>query len=774
MRSLKTLIREIRRRRLWQALSIYAIASWFVLQVVSTLGGALNLPTWFPSVALAMIIVGLPVVLATAFVQESALRRDTGDAKAAEAAPSSGVAGLLTWPKAFGGGVLAFALWGVVAAAWMVFAGGSRVDATAVVLSAISEVDDAMDRGAWLEAYGLVTSLPSQVPDSLRGAMLESVTSPRDVISDPSSASVSWRPYDRPDLAYEFIGTTPVAWQGPRSGVAFRIELEGHIPQVVGRGPGAVSTSVRLRRSSDVQAEALHVPGRAISPATVEARLGNSVPASLGEFLIDRYEVTNRQFKEFVDADGYRKPQYWTHPFEREGEELTYEEAIAQFVDLTGRLGPSTWTGGNFPSGSDDYPVVGLSWYEAAAYADFAGRTLPTVYHWSLAAGLMSAAFIVPFSNFGGEGLTSVGEFPAVSPVGAYDMAGNAREWLVNAVGNQRYTAGGGWNDPPYLFALTQPQSPFDRSETNGLRLMTNLGDPGAFAEASQPTEPEVRDFYSDTPASDELYAELVRFYEYEDTPLNAQVVEVDTLEVGIREKITFDVGYTQEPMVLYLFRPLESSGPLQTVVNYPGSGALSATDFDAFTREGTREPIPMVVRSNRAFAFPVYQSTFERQDDLVYRLQDTGNNYREHVLQWRQDLGRSLDYLETRPDIDSDRFAYLGMSWGGRTAGIMLAVEPRFRAAVLNVPGLSPLATQAVVDPFNFLPRVRLPVLMLSGEYDQVYPLETSARAFFDFLGTDEGDKKHFVAAGGHLIPQIDLTRETLNWLDRYLGEVR
>ena len=62
----------------------------------------------------------------------------------------------------------------------------------------------------------------------------------------------------------------------------------------------------------------------------------------------------------------------------------------------------------------------------------------------------------------------------------------------------------------------------------------------------------------------------------------------------------------------------------------------------------------------------------------------------------------------------------------------------------------------------------------MLSGEYDQVYPLETSARAFFDFLGTDEGDKKHFVAAGGHLIPQIDLTRETLNWLDRYLGEVR
>ena len=103
-----------------------------------------------------------------------------------------------------------------------------------------------------------------------------------------------------------------------------------------------------------------------------------------------------------------------------------------------------------------------------------------------------------------------------------------------------------------------------------------------------------------------------------------------------------------------------------------------------------------------------------------------------------------------------------------------MLAVEPRFRAAVLTVPGLSPLPTQPVVDPFNFVSRVKLPVLMLSGEYDQIYPLETSARPFFDFLGTDAADKKHFIAAGGHLISPIDQTRETLDWFDRYLGEVR
>ena len=244
---------------------------------------------------------------------------------------------------------------------------------------------------------------------------------------------------------------------------------------------------------------------------------------------------------------------------------------------------------------------------------------------------------------------------------------------------------------------------------------------------------------------------------------------------MGIREKITFDAAYGQERMVLYLFRPSEPTGPLQTVVLFPGSGALFATNFEAFSGGAAWSGrIGMLVRSGRAVAFPVYKSTFERQDDYAYRLQDLSNDHRDHVIQWRQDLGRSLDYLQTRADVDSDRFGYFGLSWGGRMAAIMLAIEPRFRAAVLDVPGLSPLPTQPVVDPFNFVSRVQIPVMMMNGEFDQVYPYETSSRPFFDFLGTDETNKDHFVAPGGHSMPNIDLTRETLDWFDRYLGEVR
>ncbi len=58
-----------------------------------------------------------------------------------------------------------------------------------------------------------------------------------------------------------------------------------------------------------------------------------------------------------------------------------------------------------YPKGQDDFPVTGISWYEAAAFAEFAGKSLPTIYHWNRAAGPFSASFIVPASNFGSTGI---------------------------------------------------------------------------------------------------------------------------------------------------------------------------------------------------------------------------------------------------------------------------------------------------------------------------------------------------------------------------------
>jgi predicted esterase len=377
---------------------------------------------------------------------------------------------------------------------------------------------------------------------------------------------------------------------------------------------------------------------------------------------------------------------------------------------------------------------------------------------------------VVPHSNIQGKGLAPVGAFAGVTVVGARDMAGNAREWTQNAAGEYRITTGGSWADDVYSFSLAQPLSPFDRSELNGLRLMNDLGEPGLLARAREPVAYYERDFAAETPVSDDVFEAYRAIYSYDDTPLNAAVERVDTVQPGIvRERITFDAAYGGERMVLYLFRPAEHPKPLQTVFFFPGSGVLSQREFTP--EAGPRTPTALTVRSGRAFAYPVIDGSFERSDDFVYPLQDESNAYRDRVIAWYQDMARTLDYLETRPDLDPEKVAYFGSSLGGRVGAIMLALESRFRAAVLNVAGLSPKPTQPVVDPFNFLPRVEVPVLAMSGQFDPIFPLEPSARPFFRGLGSDV--KEHYVSAGAHFVPWPELAAQTLDWLDRYLGPV-
>jgi dienelactone hydrolase len=148
--------------------------------------------------------------------------------------------------------------------------------------------------------------------------------------------------------------------------------------------------------------------------------------------------------------------------------------------------------------------------------------------------------------------------------------------------------------------------------------------------------------------------------------------------------------------------------------------------------------------------------------------------SYRDHTIAWAKDLSRSIDFLETRKDIDREKLAYLGFSWGGEVAPVMLAVERRFKAAILVSGGLDPYRTLPEAEPFNFVSRVQIPVLMLNGRYDHRFPVEAAQLPFFRSLGTPEKDKKHVIYESGHAPPRKDYIRESLDWLDKYLGPVK
>ena len=178
---------------------------------------------------------------------------------------------------------------------------------------------------------------------------------------------------------------------------------------------------------------------------------------------------------------------------------------------------------------------------------------------------------------------------------------------------------------------------------------------------------------------------------------------------------------------------------------------------------------IEFLVKTGRAVLFPICQGMYDRRQTAPPGL----SGERDLVIQQTKDLRRSIDYLEMRPDIDRERLGFYGISDGARSGLILLAQEPRIRAAVLAAGGLPPEKKPAEIDEINFASRVRVPVLMLNGRYDLFYPAETLLAPLFRLPGAPEKEKRYVLFDIGHLPFQQLEMKETLDWFDRYLGPV-
>lgn len=491
------------------------------------------------------------------------------------------------------------------------------------------------------------------------------------------------------------------------------------------------------------------------------------------EFLIDKYEVTNKQYKAFMDAGGYNNKKFWNYPVYLNGKEINLEFAIASFTDHTGRQGPANWEAGMYPDGMENHPVTGVSWYEAAAYARYAGKQLPTVFHWSVVAATSRTEFIVPLSNFNGKSTLPVASKENYCTYGIYDLAGNAREWCLNAGKNegQRFILGGGWNDPTYSFNDGYSQPAIDRSITNGFRCIRELNPTGSKDSLTIPLTMAFRDYRKEKPVDDKTFEIILRQFAYDKKPLDAKIDSTIEGETWTANRITIDAGYNNERLQLYIYLPKNSKGPYEPIVFFPGSGDIYTRKYDPASFE---ERIGFIVKSGRALIRPIYKGTFERFDDLHSDLQEETVFYKDHVIMWCKEISRTIDYLETRKDIQADKIGYLGWSWGGFMGGIIPAVETRIKAIVLNVGGMEMHKALPEADQINFLPRIKQPILMLNGKHDMFFPVETSLKPMFQFLGTLKENKKLIIFDSGHLVPRSDFVRESLQWFDTHLGKLK
>ena len=161
-------------------------------------------------------------------------------------------------------------------------------------------------------------------------------------------------------------------------------------------------------------------------------------------------------------------------------------------------------------------------------------------------------------------------------------------------------------------------------------------------------------------------------------------------------------------------------------------------------------------------------ERNFKRPDQWVSTYRQA--EYRVHLV---KDYMRCIDYLETRPDIDSQKLAYYGMSWGGEWPGVVIpAVENRLKANILLPGGLRDIG-RPEVHPINYVTRVKIPTLMLNGKYDSAFPYETSGKPLYDLLGTPDEHKELKLYDTDHIPPLNESIKEILAWLDRYLGPV-
>jgi eukaryotic-like serine/threonine-protein kinase len=817
-------VAELRRRRVFRVAAAYAVVGWVIVQAAAIMVPHLLLPEGLVRAVIVVVLLGFPLALLLAWAYDltpDGIRatppRDPAPAPAQEPAPGAARAGT---PEGSAGArpsnpvatgdptrwrgptvaavVLGLLLAGGTAGFWLLQSGPAALTDEEL----IARIEELASEERFVEAFELLESSGAQ-REALPPRLLAEVTDRLTVITDPGGAQVLAARFvpagsDRTaSIEWRDLGTTPV--RGlllARGDYLLRIERGGHAPAEriastaaarEGVTPEDVPETVlqlRLVPDDQVPEGMVFVPG---GPYAIASRNLQGQLADLQDFFMDRFPVTNARYAEFVGSGGYLDPRYWETASGVEPAPSPAGRAQV-FVDRTSLPGPRQWSGQNFPVGRDDHPVTGISWFEAAAYCRFRSARLPTFFEWEKTARDGQIAYregvYLPWgpvgpgrtaagrANFSGEGTSPVDLHPfGVSPFGAYDMAGNVKEWVSNRTESGRAVTGGSWEDPIYLFTEVGSMDPHASSPSLGFRCARGAdGAPGtASSQGAGPLRVAVEAPTYEV-VDEATFRILLSHYAYDRRPVEGEILERVEAVGWRRERIRYP-GPGDTDVLGYLYLPTAAEPPYQTLVFVPGSDAF----FGVTVADAAEWLLAPVIRSGRALFTIAMDGMTERSWPAGTRAPAPNTvRFRDLMVRHATELRMGMDYLEARDDVDAQALAYVGSSWGAGSRLVFAAVDERFRAAILVGAGIDERVQPTLPEASNiaFAPHIGVPKLVLNGREDEEHPWLTRALPLWNLLA--EPKELVLVDGAGHIPPLESRIPAMLDFLDRTLGPVR
>lgn len=689
----------------------------------------------------------------------------------------------------------------VILLAAAIFFPYQRLVQVQVAKGSLAQIESLAEDGDYFAAYELMLEAEKilgedETLERLRSVLTDSLT----VISQPEGAQVTLLRFDpredgtRPEPIS--LGVTPIeGMRIARSDYRMIITRDGYLPaermvsstfqrvEAMGGIPPAIHIEVELFDPDEVPQDMLFVLGSEYQ--MVNRAMWTIAPMRLDDYFIDRFEVSNRDYKTFITGGGYLQADLWQHAFVKDGKKLTWDDAMRYFIDRSGLPGPRDWMGQDYPEGKGNHPVTGVSWYEASAYAEFAGKSLPTVLQWEKAArdggythmvgqvmpwGLLSSEDEVSHrANFDRQDTVPVDshEF-GLSPFGCYNMAGNVKEWCLNQGVSGYVATGGSWGEPSYLFTEFESFPGFHSSRSIGFRCVSMVaGDirrQGLMRMGSLAAIPPYR------PVNAETYQSFLSHYRYDQGALDVRLLEVVETDDWHREKLSF-AGLGGDRIIIYLYLPKRIAKPFQCIQFIPGSDifyARRASDYIKWF-------LASQIKAGRAVMAMVPKGGVEREWPAGHVAGSVGSvKYRDEMVHWSKEFSIGLDYLESRGDIDMGKLAHVGFSWGAGDIGIIhCAIEKRYGASIFIGGGIDQNNRYQLpeVNSINFASRIDHPKLILHGLYDEVRSYRDMALPLYELLTEP---KTLHVFDGGHA-PSLEISAPVIkSWLDKTFGPVR